>query len=62
MRHNLPLERRWEWSEVPWGHDDRSSQDFEVRRGQPRHVFGKGEEFPICAPWWDTGIAPPSND
>lgn len=59
MRHNLPLDRRSEWSEVRWGHSDRSAQDFEVRRGQTRHLFPKGEEHPICAPWWDTGIAPP---
>lgn len=59
MRHNLPEGVRWEWSEVRWGHGDRSSQDFEVRRGQTRHVFHKGVEHPICAPWWDTGIALP---
>ncbi len=58
-RHNLPLDIPSQWSEVRWGHDDRSSQDFEVRRGHERHVFHKGAEFPICAPWWDTGIAPP---
>ena len=51
----LPLDRRWEWSEVPWGNRPLASMDYEVRRGQVRHAFYIDDEFPACAPWWVSG-------
>lgn len=61
LAFGLPVDVRWEWSEVRWGHDKRSSLDFERNTGLTRHVFHEGHEFPACAPWWDNGFIAPAD-
>lgn len=58
LAFDLPVDVQWQWSEVRWGHDKRSSLDFERETGAAKHAFYMGVEKPACAPWWDQEIAP----
>jgi hypothetical protein len=54
--YNIPANIRWEWSEESWTDADMM---FEHISGKRRHMFLIDAAFPVCAPWWDTGIEPP---